>query len=344
MLRRAAVELANALLKHVDTEIVKRSHLDRLVGSRRNAPSFRNAPLPEGAEDYLRIDNPRLLELQARYKALPHLAMRHSQWNLRFVRRQIDLRFFRGDNAYLWTFQGVNSEVSYLLAAYYADKHDQLGLLGRLEEDGLFGAHVFRFNNSVTVSSDLLNSILEIGFLERHLHLSVQPGFKVLDIGAGYGRLAHRMVHAFPGIGTYFCVDGVAESTFLSEYYLRFRGIGGKAVAIPFTEIEEVFAGNRIDLVVNIHSFSECTYSAIQWWLDLIQKHQVRYVMIVPNAGGHGGLNLESTEADGKHQDFQQSILARGYSLIAREPKYLDSSVQEYGASPTQYHLFGLTP
>ena len=46
----------------------------------------------------------------------------------------------------------------------------------------------------------------------------------MLDIGAGYGRLAHRMSAAFPQLEDYCCVDAVPESTFLSEYYLRHRG------------------------------------------------------------------------------------------------------------------------
>jgi len=341
LFRRVAVEMVNSVLRFVDAEVVKRSDLNRLVGIHRHSPTFGESPLPQGAEAYLRSDNPRLLELRNGYRA-QQPSFQASLWKQDFVNREIDLRYFRGDNAYLWTFQGVNSEVSYVLTTYYAERTDQLGLLRCLEEDGLFGAHVFRFNDSLTISSDLLNSVVEIAFLERHLRLSQRPGLKVLDIGAGYGRLGHRMVKALPDVGTCFCVDAVAESTFLSEYYLRFRGVDRKAVVVPFTDIESVMASNRIDLAVNIHSFSECTVSAIEWWLDLLRRHRVRHLMIVPNAGWHNGTKLESLERDGRHKDFLEGILARGYRLVVREPKYLDSSVQRYGVAPTHYHLFEL--
>lgn len=334
--------MVNSVLRFVDAEIVKRSELKRMVGARRDSPSFAKGPLPEGAAEYLRVDNPRLVELREHYRGAQEPALRHSQWKQQFVNNEIDLQHFRGDNAYLWTFRGVNSELSYLLTTYYVERTDHLGLLGRLEEDGLFGAHIFRFNDRLTVSSDLLNSLIEIDFLERHLGLSRSPGLNVLDIGAGYGRLAHRTVRAIPQIGTYFCVDAIPESTFLSEYYLRFRGVDRQGVVVPFTRIEQVMARNRIDLAVNVHSFSECNLSAIEWWLDLLQRHQVKQLMIVPNAGRHGGTKLESIEADGSHSDFLTSILDRGYRLVTREPKYLDPSVQQYGVSPTYHHLFRL--
>jgi 2-polyprenyl-3-methyl-5-hydroxy-6-metoxy-1,4-benzoquinol methylase len=66
-----------------------------------------------------------------------------------------------------------------------------------LEEDDDFGAEVFDFHGKV-VSRDLLDSIIEINFLDRHLGFSSRRAVNVLDIGAGYGRLAHRMATAFP--------------------------------------------------------------------------------------------------------------------------------------------------
>jgi putative sugar O-methyltransferase len=128
----------------------------------------------------------------------------------------------------------------------------------RLDEDGLFGAYTFDFNGEKLVSRDLLDSILEINFLDRHLGLARREGFNLLDVGAGYGRLAHRLATAFPGTMRIYCTDAVSESTFLCEYYLRFRGLADRTEVVPLDEIEARLRTVRIDVATNIHSFSEC--------------------------------------------------------------------------------------
>jgi hypothetical protein len=78
---------------------------------------------------------------------------------------------------------------------------------------------------------------------------------KALDIGGGYGRFAYRLTTAFPGSLAY-CVDAVPVSTFLCEYYLRYRDCAEyEAGAIPLNIGEANLT--RTDLAVNIHSFSE---------------------------------------------------------------------------------------
>ncbi len=103
---------------------------------------------------------------------------------------------------------------------------ERLGLLERLDEDGLFGVHTFIVDGR-RVSRDLLDSALELAFLDRHLGISRPPVQTILDIGAGYGRLAHRAVTAFPETVRYLCTDAIATSTFLCESYLGFRGVAG---------------------------------------------------------------------------------------------------------------------
>jgi len=107
-----------------------------------------------------------------------------------------------------------------------------------LVEDDYFGNFVFQIGGK-TISRDLLDSILEIYFLDRHLGLASAENHRtILDVGAGYGRLAHRLVSALSGAQRYLCTDAVAESTFISEYYLGFRGLDGRACAVPLDEIE----------------------------------------------------------------------------------------------------------
>lgn len=304
-------------------------------------PSFNQKPLPPEAEAYLQHDNPKLIELEEAYKHSPPPVIEHSLWTDQLQKYAIDLRYFRGDNAYIWQYRGLHSldavELTYLLTAYYLQNIDRLGLLKRLHEDELFGAYNFDFNGT-PVSRDLLDSIAEIYFLERNLNISTSPGLTILDIGAGYGRLAHRMVEAFPHIQSYLCVDAVALSTFLSDFYLKFRGVSNRAKVIPLYEIENTLAETPVDLAINVHSFSECRLDAIDWWLSLIARHKVKYLFIVPNDGSE----LLSRESDETKQDFRGLVEAYGYREISRQPKYLDPSVQHRGVHPAVHYLFQL--
>lgn len=303
------------------------------------APAYNESLLPEGAADYLHAENPRLKELQREYLKITLPVLNHSHWNNGFVDREVNLRYFRGDYAYLWQYRDLNTELHFVLTAYYLATIDRLGLYNVLEEDKFFGIRTVQLGGKI-ISRDLLDSILEISFLEKMIGLSQQPGVNVLDIGAGYGRLAHRLVKSLPRIGKVFCVDALPVSTFLSEYYLRFRGIGNQAEVVPLYDLESILSRHRIDLAVNIHSFSECTHQAIEGWLDLLQRYGVKYLMVVPNAESHGGTQLLSTEVDKTRIDFLPLILSKGYTLMKREPKYEDPVLQKHGLSPTHHYLF----
>ena len=116
----------------------------------------------------------------------------------------------------MWQYQEQNAEINCILTAYYLRSIDRLGLLERLKEDGLFGALTFPFDENMVLSRDLLDSVSEITFLEETISISKRDQLKVLDIGAGYGRFAHRLSASLPAIGKVICTDAVAESTFLS--------------------------------------------------------------------------------------------------------------------------------
>ena len=249
-----------------------------------------------------------------------------------------DILYFRGDNAYVWQLRGQNMNImAYALTTFYVRSIDNLRLLERLEEDESFGNFTFRIDN-ILVSRDLLDSIMEIYFLEKHLNLSSSKDMTILDIGAGYGRLAHRMVCALSNVKKYLCTDAVAVSSFISEYYLRFRGMEERAKAVPLDEIENIISSMDVNIAVNIHSFSECKIPAIEWWLSLLEKYGVEYLMIVPNPCNHGGEILLTN--DGKN--FGEVIEKYGYKLVAKDPKYRDPVVQKYGINPTYHYLFEL--
>lgn len=335
--KKRAGRYLNSLLKRNGLEMVSSGVVydwQRLSGPLAELPSSDGAVLPAGAAASLRPDNPRLVELQERYKAIDGRVTAPSLWTDDHVRPE-DISTFRGENAYVWQRRGPNmNETAYALTEYYVRSNDALDLLNQLSEDELFGVLSYVFNGKV-VSRDLLDSILEMYFLEKHLGIFSRDNFTVLDIGAGYGRLAHRMTSAVPGLNSYLCTDAIAVSTFICEYYLSFRGLSEKARVVPLDEVEKTLEAQHIDLAVNIHSFSECTIEAIDWWFSLLERRRVRYVMLVPHGGTYNGQLLSHDR-----KDYAAILENHGYHLVAKDPKFHDPTVQQYAITPTYHYLF----
>jgi len=337
-LKQSIKKFVNFMFRGWGHEIVESNLLYDWQKSSKTLPRYFESTLPEDAVNYLRQDNPHLINLQKRYAKFDKSIMAPLVWTDDQVTAD-DIKYFRGDNAYVWQLRGQNmSAINYALTTYYVKSIDSLHLLEKLEEDKQFGVFTFPIDNKI-ISRDLLDSIIEIGFLEKHLKVSSWGNLNVLDIGAGYGRLAHRMTSALSNIGTYRCTDAVAHSTFISEYYLRFRDLDKKTKVVPLDEIVTELQGNQIDIAVNIHSFSECRMPAIEWWLSLLAKNRVRYLMIVPNSGNHGGKELLTND----RHDIQPVIEKYGYKLVTKEPKYRDPIVQEFALNPTYHYLFELS-
>lgn len=294
-----------------------------------------DVPLPAGAEEYLRADNPRLTELREAYDALTYPSAVPSQWSDAFLKKNLSLAWFRGDNAYVWQlrlFTGGAKTRNYL-AMLDIESRDKLGLFGKLKEDGLFGAFTFKFGDR-TVSRDLLDSINEINYLDEHIGLSSMAAPTVLDIGAGYGRLAWRMDEALPNLGAYDCTDGVPISTFLCEYHLGFRKASEKVRVVPLSEIDTL--RDSYTVAVNVHSFSEQTHASIKWWLDEIAKRDITWLMIVPNTPGE----LLSTEVGGAREDFMPDVLAAGYELADHRTVYGNDDMREMIDLHDEFFLF----
>jgi hypothetical protein len=284
---------------------------------------------------YLRESNPELRALRRRYAGL--VDDTPPVWASGYVTSE-DLLYFRGDNCYVWQFQADNTAEKHALTFAYLQTIDTLGLLDILTEDGDYG--VFSFpapgydGNSKLVSRDLLDSVSELLFLERTLQISRRTGLNVLDIGAGYGRLAHRAVAAFASIETYFCIDAVPESTFLSSYYLSAKGVD-RARVIPFDHQRDLVPGT-IDLAVNIHSFSECGPQAVGYWISRCAELQIEYLFIVPNSYD---VNTDALLLD-DGTDIKPVLAQHDYQLCHAEPKYQHPDVQQRGVSPSWYYLF----
>lgn len=320
---------AEALLARADLALVHRSNYERWLEE--DAGSDERPAEPVVVDPELTADNPLLVDLRRRYRGHPAAAV--SQWSDTYIAHEIDLNSFRADNAYVWQRRLNTDAASYALTAFYLQRHAALSMFDRLGEDRLFGVTAFDIDGRL-VSRDLLDSMTELSFLEDELGLSQREGPTILDIGAGYGRLAHRATAAVDGT-SYICTDGVALSTFLCDYYLRFRAAEGTEV-VPLDRIGPTLDGRRIDVAVNIHSFSECPVSTITWWLDLLAASDVEHLMIVPNTE-----DLLSVEASGDRIDFTPEIESRGFSLVVKRPKYAHSdAVQRHGIYPAQHYLF----
>ncbi|UDY23615.1 hypothetical protein [Nocardioides sp. Kera G14] len=298
-------------------------------------------PLPAGAEEALRLDHPRLVELQAAYDALAATvpAAVPTQWHSGFLKKSLSLAWFRGDNAYLWQLRhlGASAEIRTYVGLLDVESRDQLGLLKTLEEDGLFGAWTFEYGDRKPVGRDLLDSVNEINYLAAQTGIIDKPNLKVLDIGAGYGRLAHRMSAALPNLEVYDCTDGVATSTFLCEYYRDFRKMPESVRVVPLHEHEKL--GDSYDIAVNIHSFSECSLEAIRWWLDRIAERDIEWLLIVPNTPDE----LRSTELDGSMEPFREDVLARGYELVDSRPVHQSDELRELMDLHDRFYLFRRT-
>ena len=138
-------------------------------------PSYSvEVPLPAGAEEELRHDHPRLMQLQDAYDALDNPAAVHTQWRDSFLKKNLSLAWFRGDNAYVWQLRlhRGSADARNYLSLLDVESRDDLGLLERLREDGLFGAWTFQFGSRSPVSRDLLDSVNEINYLDAQMGLS----------------------------------------------------------------------------------------------------------------------------------------------------------------------------
>jgi SAM-dependent methyltransferase len=298
-----------------------------------------STPLPPGAEADLSPDNPRLRELREQYDSLTLPVASASRWSRERVEAFLDLRYFRGETLIVWHYRELPriTKLKYFVFAKYVAERDPRGYLGRLGEDGAFGCWTYAYPGLGRVSRDLLESVNEIAFLDRALDLPNRERFSVLDIGAGYGRLAHRMVGAHgERVADYCCVDAVPESTFVSEYYLRHRGVVPPVRVVSLGSVERELEPRSFDLAVNVHSFPEMPYAAIQWWVELLARLEVSALLIVPNKP----TELLSLEPDGTRQSFMPLLERHGYVLSKREPVIQDEAVRELVELHDHFHLF----
>ena len=156
----------------------------------------------------------------------------------------------------------------------------------------------FRYPDGRFLSLDVLRFQRIVTNLYRHGILSRLTGVqgrrpRVLEIGGGYGGLAHHLQRVCGGRLSYFGVD-LPETLLFSASYLALQNPGKKLYLYDHGDFEgrvrsgaldaydfvllpnyalEGLGKTSFDLVLNLASFQEMTADQVAWYLDFIQAH-----------------------------------------------------------------------
>ena len=189
--------------------------------------------------------------------------------------RKIDRERFRAHGQYLWAppefpYEALARAVYEANLGYWID---------RLGEDGAFHCPIARVDGQ-NVSRDLLDSIFEIHFISRYF---MATNVRILDIGAGYGRLLHRLYQFWKLLDehdnlTLMATDTVDVSVECCRKYLEYR-----KVPCTIVHARDRFELGPIDLAMNVHSFSECTPDEVRDWISWLAAKRVANLFIVPH-------------------------------------------------------------
>jgi putative sugar O-methyltransferase len=243
--------------------------------------------------------------------------------------RELDVTNFRSDNVYVWQKRDLAIE-NYLVSYLVAKIMDKSALLESLSENGSYGVEFYEFCGR-KISRDLIDSVLEINFLIDLIGIDSLTKFRVLDIGAGYGRLAKNLAKVFPAmkIG---CVDAIPMSTAISEFYLHEEIERGQIEVFNLTQLDSM-PSKTFDLAVNIHSFSEMSLGSVENWISFLMEAKVERVFVVPNPKE---LRLNNGE------DFLKVFERFGYKVTTIRAKYLDGIPENSLLYPANYFYLEL--
>ena len=178
--------------------------------------------------------------------------------------------------------------------------------LDAMTEDGAFGCTVATAAEGKTVSRDLLDSIAELDFLDRYVPNLATA--RVLDIGAGYGRLAHRLTTVSRTCSV-VCTDAIDVSRAVCATYLDHRGIPFERAHVTHPDV--LNDAGEFDLACNVHSWSECSLDEVRGWLDWLAP-RVKRIFIVPHTPSFGTYSAE--RGGGNGPSYVEELHARGYS------------------------------
>lgn len=271
-------------------------------------------------------DDPALLALESEYERANLLPL--SAWKA-WV-NSIDIQRFRGEPGYLaqlWMMDEQRYRNTYDYLRETAP--ETLRAVGYIDDDA-FGAVGFALGMAGYITRDLLDSVSEIEFLRVTIGISACA----VDIGAGYGRLLHRLSQVSPA-GVYFGIDAVPLSTYLCEFYLKYRGCSN-TVTFPLHRYADI---HTADVAMNIQSFSEMPLAAVDFWLKFCADRNIRHFFLSPHAGDLIHAHFVTNEIGGGHLDYYHLFEHYGYAEIRREYKFPVERSAEFIFN-TQYVMF----
>jgi 16S rRNA G1207 methylase RsmC len=141
---------------------------------------------------------------------------------------------FRAELIYLAQLSGTTKPEHYQNTVdYIRDVQEFKALLG---DDDSYG-NLQVMTSAGLVSRDLIDSIMEIRFLEQNNVINGEMG--ILDIGAGYGRFAHRITTLYDNI-TVVCVDAVPISTAICNAYTAEQQKEDRVIVLPLHNLYRI--------------------------------------------------------------------------------------------------------
>ena len=147
------------------------------------------------------------------------------------------------------------------------------GFIGPTDLDKEHGSRIVSLGKDLTVTRSAIDSNAEFKFLQKNLP---DGNIGVLDIGAGYGRFV-RFLSRIKRFSQIYAVDAIPVSTYLCEEYCT----GTKVQTLMLRQFEDKYPELDIDLVINTHSWNECTYDQAERWLEYIGRTKARYLFTV---------------------------------------------------------------
>ncbi len=229
---------------------------------------------------------------------LTHLAM----WTLWQDRVRAGLPQFAASPLYVEQDSLAPADVEQVAHGLRRDPFDPQGMA----RDVAHGARPFPTARG-TVTRQWLDGNIEIDFLARRLPARF-AAVDVLDIGAGYGRLAVMLA---PLVRTYTCVDPVPLSVEVCRTYTQQYAPTVTVLDVAGLRVAMAQPTFRPTLAINIHSWNECTRAQITGWLDVLEALAVPFLFTVSHAASY-----YAWEAG---QPSFKPLLQDRYALVAEE-------------------------
>jgi putative sugar O-methyltransferase len=158
-------------------------------------------------------------------------------------------------------------------------QNDPLGLRNQVTESEI-GNPIRIESNGRLISQDLANSIVECNTIVKLLSEASKP--RLLELGAGYGRLAH--VFTATQEGQYFILD-IEPAIDVAQWYLtslfgpqkvrriqNLEDAGDASVVLIDAKKIEAIPGNYFNLVFSISTLPELTQEQASFYLTEFQR------------------------------------------------------------------------